>query len=53
MVVGMFNPLIGVQNYLGMHVNRGPFGGHHVGPDSCHPTTLEVVSYCGGRNPAL
>ena len=26
-----------------MNFNKGPFGGHHLGGDSCPPITFEVV----------
>ena len=28
-----------------MIFNKGPFGGHHLGGDSCPPITFEVVPY--------
>ena len=30
---------------MAMNFNKGPFGGHHVGGDSCLPITFEVVAY--------
>ena len=27
---------------VGMNLNKGPFGGHHLGGDSCPPLTFEV-----------
>ena len=31
--------------HLGMNFNKGPFGGHSSGEDSCPPFTFEVVPY--------
>ena len=28
---------------MAMNFNKGPFGGHHLGGDSCPPITFEVV----------
>ena len=33
----------GVSLQLAMNFNKGPFGGHHLGGDSCPPITFEVV----------
>ena len=30
---------------MGANLNGGPFGGHHLGGDSCPPSTLEVVPH--------
>ena len=30
---------------MAMNFNKGPFGGHHLGGDSCPPITFEVVPY--------
>ena len=32
-------------DHMAMNFNKGPFGGHHLGGDSCPPITFEVVSY--------
>ena len=29
--------------HLAMNFKKGPFGGHHLGGDSCPPITFEVV----------
>ena len=33
------------NHYLDMNVNKGPFGGHRLGGDSCPLITFEVVPY--------
>ena len=30
---------------MAMNLSKGPFGGHHLGGDSCPPITFEVVAY--------
>ena len=30
---------------VAMNFNKGPFGGHHLGGDSCPPITFKVVPY--------
>ena len=31
------------KQHMGMSFNWGPFGGHHLGGESCSPITFEVV----------